>query len=63
MKKNIGNAPALYPTLLVAAGTTADGRFDSPAPKPVLFATPAYQYLRTGDVLGRWMSLGKEAKP
>ena len=61
MKKNIGNAPALYPTPLVAAGTMVGGRFDPPAPRPVLFATPAYQYLRTGDVLGRWMSLGKAA--
>ena len=28
--------------------------------KPVLFEMPTYQYLKTGEVLGKCMSMGKE---
>lgn len=30
--------------------------------KPVLFEMPTYEYLRTGDVIGNCMTLGKELK-
>ena len=35
------------------------GKLDYHALKPVLFEMPTYEYLRTGDVLGRCMSFGK----
>ena len=28
--------------------------------KPVLFEMPTYEYLRTGDVIGKCMSFGKQ---
>ena len=36
------------------------GKLDYRALKPVLFEMPTYEYLRTGDVIGRCMSFGKE---
>ena len=36
------------------------GRIDYRALKPVLFEMPTYEYLRTGDVIGKCMSIGKE---
>ncbi len=30
--------------------------------KPVLFEMPTYEYLRTGEVIGNCMALGKELK-
>ena len=35
------------------------GKLDYRALKPVLFEMPTYEYLRTGDVLGKCMSFGK----
>ena len=35
-------------------------KLDYRALKPVLFEMPTYEYLRTGDVIGRCMSFGKE---
>lgn len=35
------------------------GKIDYRLLKPVLFQMPTYEYLRTGDVIGRCMSLGK----
>ena len=31
--------------------------------KPVLFEMPTYEYLRTGDIIGKCMSFGKEFRP
>ena len=36
------------------------GKIDYHTLKPVLFEMPAYEYLRTGDVIGKCMSFGKE---
>lgn len=39
---------------------TAEEKIDYRAMKPVLFEMPTYEYLKTGDVVGRCMSFGKE---
>lgn len=39
---------------------TAEGKIDYRAMKPVLFEMPTYEYLKTGDVVGKCMSFGKE---
>lgn len=39
---------------------TADGKLDYAKLKPVLFEMPAYQYLRTGEVIAPCMSFGKQ---
>ena len=36
------------------------GKIDYHTLKPVLFEMPTYEYLRTGDVIGKCMSFGKE---
>lgn len=36
------------------------GRLDYSVLKPVLFEMPTYQYLKTGEVLGKCMSMGKK---
>lgn len=36
------------------------GKIDYRMLKPVLFEMPTYEYLRTGDVIGKCMSFGKE---
>ena len=36
------------------------GKIDYRALRPVLFEMPTYEYLRTGDVIGKCMSIGKE---
>ena len=36
------------------------GKLDYRALKPVLFEMPTYEYLRTGDVIGKCMSFGQE---
>ena len=41
---------------------TEDGKLDYRTLKPVLFEMPTYAYLRTGDVIGKCMSFGKETK-
>ena len=38
----------------------ASGKIDYTRLKPVLFEMPTYSYLRTGDVIAKCMSLGKE---
>lgn len=38
---------------------TEDGKIDYRILKPVLFEMPTYEYLKTGDVIGKCMSLGK----
>ena len=35
------------------------GKLDYRALKPVLFEMPTYEYLRTGDVLGKCMTFGQ----
>ncbi len=40
----------------------AAGKIDYHTLKPVLFEMPTYEYLRTGDVIGKCMSFGKEKK-
>ena len=37
-----------------------DGKLDYSVLKPVLFEMPAYQYLKTGEVLGKCMTFGKD---
>ena len=41
---------------------TPEGKVNYHALKPVLFEMPTYEYLRTGDVIGKCMSYGKEKK-
>ena len=41
---------------------TEDGKLDYHTLKPVLFEMPTYEYLKTGDVIGKCMSFGKEKK-
>lgn len=41
---------------------TAEDKVDYRQLKPVLFEMPTYEYLRTGDVIGKCMSLGKTPK-
>lgn len=41
---------------------TEDGKLDYRTLKPVLFEMPTYAYLKTGDVIGKCMSFGKEKK-
>lgn len=36
------------------------GKLDYHSLKPVLFEMPTYEYLRTGDVIGKCMKIGKE---
>ena len=36
------------------------GRLNYRALKPILFEMPTYQYLKTGEVLGKCMSMGRE---
>ena len=38
------------------------GKIDYHTLKPVLFEMPTYEYLRTGDVIGKCMSFGKVKK-
>ena len=38
---------------------TSDGKIDYRTLKPVLFEMPTYEYLETGDVIGKCMSFGK----
>ena len=38
----------------------SNGRLDYSVLKPVLFEMPTYQYLKTGEVLGNCMRMGKE---
>lgn len=40
----------------------SDGKIDYRRLRPVLFEFPTYQYLRTGDVIAKCTSLGKELK-
>ena len=37
-----------------------EGKLDYRALKPVLFEMPTYEYLRTGEIIGKCMSFGKE---
>lgn len=41
---------------------TEEGKLDYRTLKPVLFEMPTYEYLKTGDILGKCMSFGKEKK-
>lgn len=38
----------------------AEGKLNYQVLKPVLFEMPTYEYLKTGDVLGKCMKIGKE---
>ena len=38
---------------------TVDGKIDYHALKPVLFEMPTYEYLKTGEVLGKCMKLNE----
>ena len=39
---------------------TEDGKLNYRILKPVLFEMPTYEYLKTGDVIGKCMSFGKQ---
>lgn len=41
---------------------TPDGKINYHVLKPVLFEMPTYEYLKTGDVIGKCMSFGKNQK-
>ena len=62
MKKNIGLQLALYPMPVTVVGAmngdkpTSDGKVDYHTLKPVLFEFPTYEYLKTGEVLGKCLS-------
>ncbi|MBT9779656.1 flavin reductase family protein [Clostridium sp. MCC353] len=47
-------------TLAEEALLNGDGKIDYTKLKPVLFEMPTYSYLRTGDVIGKCMTLGKK---
>lgn len=65
MKKNIGSQLALYPTPVTAVANTCveEGHLNEAVKvnyhilKPVLLEFPAYEYLKTGDVIGKCLSL------
>ena len=66
MKQNIGQKLALYPTPATVVGTVGeDGKVnwmlkpDYSKLKPVLFEMPTYKYLRTGDIIGDCVKMGK----
>ena len=70
MKQNIGNKLALYPTPATVVGTVGEdgkvnwmldekGKPDYSKLKPVLFEMPTYKYLRTGDIIGDCVKMGK----
>ena len=40
---------------------TSEGKIDYRALKPVLFEMPTYEYLRTGEVIGKCMSFGRQS--
>ena len=61
MKKSIETKLALYPTPVTVIGTMNGNKPDDTKVRPVLFEFPNYQYLRTGDVIGKCLSF-KEAK-
>lgn len=39
---------------------TSEGKLDYRALKPVLFQMPTYEYLKTGEIIGKCMTMGKE---
>lgn len=39
---------------------TPEGKIDYRTLKPVLFEMPTYEYVKTGDVIGKCTSFGKE---
>ena len=39
---------------------TPEGKIDYRVLKPVLFEMPTYEYLRTGEVIGKCMSYGNQ---
>lgn len=41
---------------------TPEGKIDYHTLKPVLFEMPTYEYLRTGEVIGKCMSFGTQEK-
>ncbi len=47
-------------TYVEEAHLDADGKLDYQSLKPVLFEFPTYQYLRTGDVIGKCLSFGQK---
>ncbi len=73
MKKDLGSLLALYPTPVTVIGAmngekptwtltaalSAAGKIDYRSLKPVLFEFPTYQYLRTGEVIGKCLSFNQ----
>lgn len=72
MKKNIGSKLALYPMSVIQDAPLtlecsvvdvyetpkdAEGKINYNTLKPVLFEFPTYQYLKTGDVICKCLSL------
>ena len=47
-------------TYVEDAHLDADGKIDYQSLKPVLFEFPTYQYLRTGDVIGKCLSFNQK---
>ena len=39
---------------------TAEGKIDYRALKPVLFEMPTYEYLKTGEIIGKCKTLNKK---
>ena len=63
MKKRISMIMAICLLLSLTAcgvdsGTNSNGKLDYSVLKPALFEMPTYQYLKTGEVLGKCMSMG-----
>ena len=67
--EDIYKTPGFESFICTIDATYADGRvlnsagkIDYRVLKPVLFEMPTYEYLRTGDVIGKCMTLGRDLK-
>ena len=67
--EDIYETPGFESFICTIDATYADGRvlnsagkIDYRVLKPVLFEMPTYEYLRTGDVIGKCMTLGRDLK-
>lgn len=65
--EDIYNTPSFESFICKIAATyaeekvlNAEGKLDYHTLKPVLFEMPTYEYLRTGDVIAKCMTIGKE---
>ena len=62
MKRNIGSQLALYPMPVTVVGAMNGGKPTWTLVKPMLFEFPTYEYLKTGDILGKCLSFKGKTK-